>query len=91
MPRGSVVFSGFSKAGKLPSAICEVSGVKSGRPEDHGLVYVVPSRDAILVLERRDARAAKWWRKHTPHMLEPGRNFVFAAAVCELLPEVESP
>jgi Protein of unknown function (DUF4240) len=63
------------------------SGVKSGRPEDHGLVYVVPSRDTILALEKRDARAARWWRKHTPHMLEPGRNFIFTAAACELMPE----
>jgi Protein of unknown function (DUF4240) len=67
----------------------EVKGVKSGRPEDHGLAYVVPARDAITTLEGRDARAAKWWRKHAPHMLEPGRNFVFSAAVCELTPNVD--
>ena len=40
--------------------------------------YVVPSREAILALEKRDAKAAKWWRKHTPHMLEPARNFIFS-------------
>src|ERR1017187_6853420 len=61
----------------------EVSGVKSGRPEDHGLGYVVPARDAIQVLEQRDVRAAKWWRKHAPHMLEPGKLFIFSAAVSE--------
>ena len=65
----------------------EVSGVSSGRPEDHGMGYVVPAREAILALERRDAKAAKWWRRHTPHMLEPGRNFIFTAAACELMPE----
>jgi hypothetical protein len=67
----------------------EVSGVRSGLPEEHGLAYVVPSRDAILALEKRDFRAAKWWCKNTPDLLEPARNFVFSAAVCELLPEAD--
>jgi hypothetical protein len=74
---------------ETPEQVGEVKGVKSGRPEGHGLAYVVPSRDAILTLKGRDARAANWWRKYAPHMFEPGRNFVFSAAVCELLPEVD--
>jgi hypothetical protein len=70
-----------------PERSTTVTGVTSGRPEDHGSGYVVPAPDAILALEQHDAKAARWWRKHAQQMLEPGRLFVFSAAVCELMPE----
>ena len=38
-----------------PERGSEVSGVASGRSEDHGLGYLVPARDAILALEQLDA------------------------------------
>jgi Protein of unknown function (DUF4240) len=70
-----------------PERSTAVSGVKSGRLEDHGMGYVVRAPGAILALEQHDAKAAGWWRKNARQMLEPGRLFVFSAAVCELMPE----
>jgi hypothetical protein len=63
-----------------------VQGVTSGRSEKHGLIYKVRATDAILVLEQHDVEAARWWREHAPHLLQPGRLLAFSAAVCELLP-----
>jgi len=68
----------------------EVVGVTSGRPEDHGLGYVVSAREAILALEQHDAKAARWWHERAPHLLEPGKLLFFSSAVCELMPEAES-
>jgi prepilin-type N-terminal cleavage/methylation domain-containing protein len=62
-------------------------GVLSGRPQNHGAGYGVLAREAILVLERHDAAAARWWRDHAPRLLQPGKLLVFPATVCELLAE----
>jgi hypothetical protein len=43
----------------------------------------VGSRTAIEILEAQHADAAGWWRAHAPHMLQPGRHFVFAEACGE--------
>jgi hypothetical protein len=69
----------------------EVSGVKTGRPEHHGAGYVVRALDAIAALEKHDAKAARWWRKHAPHMLRPEKLFLFSAGACELMAEGWTP
>ena len=48
--------------------------------------YVVDAATAVELLHGHDPGAALWWRTHAPHMLRPGRRFVFHAQVCELLP-----
>ena len=69
-----------------PEASIAVQGVTSGRSEEHGPIYKVGATDAILVLEQHDAEAASWWKKHAPHLLQPGRLLAFSAEVCELVP-----
>jgi Protein of unknown function (DUF4240) len=62
-------------------------GVLSGRPQTYGAGYGVLALQAILVLERHDAAAARWWRDNAPRLLQPGKLLVFPATVCELLVE----
>ncbi len=42
-------------------------------------------------LEKHDAKAARWWKKHAPHMLQPERLFLFSAGACELMAEGWTP
>ncbi len=44
--------------------------------------YAVLATDAIAALEAANPQAAQWWRTNTPHMLERGKAFVFAAQCC---------
>lgn len=44
--------------------------------------YAVNVVEAIAALEAAHPEAARWWREHAPHLLKPGRAFVFAAAAC---------
>jgi hypothetical protein len=44
--------------------------------------YVVNALDAIQILQSKNSDAVKWWRKNAPHMLKPGKHFVFPAACC---------
>ena len=47
--------------------------------------YVMDPRKCIDILEHHDKRAAMWWRDYAPHMLKPGKRFVFPADVCEVV------
>jgi hypothetical protein len=33
-------------------------------------------------LSRHNPSAARWFRENVPHLLEPGKQFVFEAEVC---------
>ena len=44
--------------------------------------YAVRVMDAMTALEQVHPEAASWWRQNTPHLLRPGKCFVFAADVC---------
>lgn len=37
---------------------------------------------AVDLLEKANPEAARWWRENTPHLLQPGRHFLFPAQVC---------
>lgn len=49
----------------------------------HATGYVVDAKTALDLLATHAPEAAEWWRTHTPHFLEPGRCFLFAAEGCE--------
>lgn len=44
--------------------------------------YAVSAVAAIAALEAVHPDAAQWWREHAPHVLKPGKAFVFAAEAC---------
>lgn len=44
--------------------------------------YAVSAVAAIAALEAEHPEAARWWREHAPHVLTPGKAFVFAAEAC---------
>jgi hypothetical protein len=44
--------------------------------------YVVDTTAAVDLLENVNPLAAAWWRKNTPHLLKPGRCFVFEQECC---------
>lgn len=44
--------------------------------------YAVDARTALVLLAREHPDAARWWSEHAPHLLTPGRQFLFAADVC---------
>lgn len=50
--------------------------------------YVVNVATAIALLERANPSAAAWWRKNTPELLAPNRNFIFAIEACEETEEI---
>jgi hypothetical protein len=66
-------------------------GVLSGGKEECSSGFTVRVVDAIRALERHDARAARWWRENTPHLIQPGKLFVYPGDVCELVEDVEPP
>ncbi len=45
--------------------------------------YCVEAATAIALLARSSPSAAEWWRESTPHLLNPGRNFIFSVESCE--------
>ena len=47
--------------------------------------FILPARQCVDLLEGKDPKAAAWWRENAPHMLAPGKFFVFAADACEVL------
>ena len=53
--------------------------MRSGEPIEG---YAVPVLKAVAILEVAHPEAAAWWRANTPHMMQPGRLFVFPAEVC---------
>ena len=46
--------------------------------------YAVLVLEALAALERARPDAAAWWRQNTPHLVRPGKVFVFAAEVCHV-------
>ena len=52
---------------------------------EHQRGYVVSAPAAVDVLELADPRAAKWWHESAPHMLQPGKFFVFEAGSGEIV------
>ncbi len=44
--------------------------------------YAVSVIEAIAALEAANPVAAKWWRENAPHLVRPGRAFVFSSEVC---------
>jgi hypothetical protein len=44
--------------------------------------YAVSVIEAIAALEAAHPEAARWWREHAPHLVRPGKAFVFSAEVC---------
>jgi hypothetical protein len=52
--------------------------------------YVVDCNEAVAILEERDPEAAAWWRENAPHMLRPGRKFIFASAASQIVGEAAS-
>ena len=47
--------------------------------------YPVEARAAVEELSKHFPDAAAWWRENVPHLLAPGRHFVFAEEACEPL------
>ena len=45
--------------------------------------YVVPSRQAIEILESAHPEAARWWRENASHTTQPKRYFLFPTDCCE--------
>jgi hypothetical protein len=49
--------------------------------------YPVEARAAVEELSKHSPDAASWWRQNVPHLLTPGRHFVFAEEACEPITE----
>ncbi|MEX1132441.1 MAG: hypothetical protein WEC15_04380 [Flavobacteriales bacterium] len=49
--------------------------------------YIVEANTAVELLAARAPEAADWWRKNTPHLIAPGRYFMFAVEACEEVEE----
>ena len=64
----------------------QLMGALGGRAARHR-GWVVDSRRAIELLEIDHPDAADWWRSHAPHMLRPGRLFLFAEHAGVRLPD----
>lgn len=47
------------------------------------LAYVVDAMTSIEALRAQSPSAAKWWERHTPHLLQPGQRLCFDASCCE--------
>jgi len=58
-----------------------LSALWSGRLKREG-GYAVSVIEAIAALEAANPGAAKWWRENAPHLIRPGKAFVFASEVC---------
>lgn len=51
--------------------------------------FVVHAATAVDILAGKSPMAADWWRKNLPHMMRPGKHFVFSRDACEIEPEPE--
>jgi hypothetical protein len=82
--------------GKEGPRLAETSGVLSGPKTPWGRVfyalagrttrrsgYFVDTRAALEVLARHAPEAAAWWEQNAPHLLQPGRQFLFRTEVCQ--------
>ena len=61
--------------------LARLSARWSGRLERRS-GYAVSVVEALAALEAANPDAARWWRENAPHLLRPGRAFVFAHEVC---------
>jgi hypothetical protein len=50
--------------------------------------YVVESATAIAILAQSNPEAADWWKKNSPHLLNPGQHFFMQAEFCQEVPAV---
>ncbi len=71
------------------SFVARLSALFSGRFERRQ-GYAVSVLEAISALDAANPAAARWWRGNAPHLLRPGKAFVFAAEVCVVEDEVSS-
>lgn len=58
--------------------------------EQPSVGYVVEVIAAIESLRNQSPSAASWWERNTPHLLMPGRKFLFAASCCEEVENIPS-
>jgi hypothetical protein len=45
--------------------------------------YVVEVLAAIEALKAQSPAAAMWWEQHAPHLIKPGKKFLFNASCCK--------
>jgi hypothetical protein len=66
----------------------QLKGVLSLRNEGRPQGFAVRVVDAVGALEKHNAEAARWWRETTPHLIQPGKLFVYPGEACELVEDV---
>lgn len=64
--------------------LAAIAGLFSGR-FGRRTGYIVDVQAAIAALEQVSPQAAAWWRTNTPHLLRPGRHFLFQEHECHLV------
>jgi hypothetical protein len=77
-----------------------VAGVLSGPKTFFGIIlarfrgqikrepgYVVAADTAVEILNQHAPDAATWWRQNAGRTIAPGKHFVFARDVCEVIRE----
>jgi hypothetical protein len=52
--------------------------------------YRVDTQAAVSILAARSPEAAAWWRDNAPHVLRPGRSFVFHRDVGRVVADTSS-
>jgi len=70
---------GFLTSGVLSGPktfFARVAALMTGRLERQ-LGYAVETRAAMAALATHSPEALAWWQEHTPHVMQPGRYFVF--------------
>lgn len=51
--------------------------------EQPSVGYVVEVLAAIEALKAHAPAAAAWWEQHAPHLIKPGKKFLFDASCCK--------
>lgn len=74
----SVLTSGVLSGPK--TLVARVHAFITGRLERQ-LGYAVETRLAMAVLATHSPEALAWWQENTPHVMQPGRYFVFHSEV----------
>ena len=52
--------------------------------------YAVDAAKAVAILKEKSPEAAAWWKKHVPHLIQPGQHLLFNLEVCEAVTSNES-
>lgn len=83
-----LLFHGKSKSLKIAGVLTGPKGfldrlatLFSGRYEQRN-GYAISVLEAIAVLEGANPQAAAWWRQNAPHLVRPGKAFMFPVEVC---------